>query len=165
MLNIAQEQDHWHNLSNHIRNNKAGVMVKTEQLMPLPDKVQQQSPYWDTVWQVNTYDVEDHSVIRSVLRPAYEDMTKKTPSARLRTPATGGSRQQGVHELPRARAAGLRHHHSDAPRGMALVSFSVLNKPNKPMLDTFQMLRDIYERHDRYVSCCEARIPRVVERV
>ena len=105
MLYIAQEQDSWHNLSNHMRNNKAGVMVKTEHLMPLLDKVQQQSPYWDTVWQVNTYDVEDHSVIRSVLRPAYEDMTKKTPSARLRTPATGGSRQQGVHEMPRGSAS------------------------------------------------------------
>ena len=103
MLDIAQGLHFWPGLQDHVRCkvlNKAGGMVKAEQIMPLPDKVEQQSPYGNTTWQVCAYDANDHSVIRSVLRRAYEDMTRRTPSARLRAATPGWGRQQGIQELP-----------------------------------------------------------------
>ena len=103
MLDIAQGLHFWPCLQDHVRCkvlNKAGGMVKAEQIMPLPDQVEQQSPSGNTTWQVCAYDANDHSVIRSVLRSAYEDMTRRTPLARLRAAKPGWGRQQGIQELP-----------------------------------------------------------------
>ena len=53
MLDIAQELNFWPSLHDYMRSkllNKAGGMVKTEWITPLPDKVEQQSPYGNTNW-------------------------------------------------------------------------------------------------------------------
>ena len=98
---IAQEEDYWHDLPDHMRDElvtRAGVNARKEHLVPMPDKVDQISSH-RTTWKVHTYDINDHSAVRGILRRAYTDMIKKVSTSRLRK-ATNTTRQRGINDLP-----------------------------------------------------------------
>jgi hypothetical protein len=98
---IAQEEDYWHDLPTHMRDElvtRAGVNARKEHLVPMPDKVDQISSH-GTIWKVYTYDINNHSAVRGILRRAYTDMIKKVPASRLRK-ATNTTRQRGINDLP-----------------------------------------------------------------
>jgi hypothetical protein len=98
---IAQEEDYWHDLPDHMRDElvtRAGVNARKEHLVPMPDKVDQISSH-GTIWKVYTYDINNHSAVRGILRRAYTDMIKKVSTSRLRK-ATNTTRQRGINDLP-----------------------------------------------------------------